>query len=145
MKISEIIFEADTIKNPLNKGVRQTLQKSGRTDGGAAAGKLHAMTGDPLGFGARQSGSALDQSNANVQKSMADMQLSASKPNINKKEMSTAISGAQGAINKMVSDKEGELARQGVNTKDYATNLALHTGRSMMVKQLGKAKKLLDK
>ena len=59
--------------------------------------------------------------------------------------MSTAISGAQGALNKMVSDKEGELQRQGVDTKDYAMNLALHQTRAATVGQLGKVKKLLDK
>ena len=97
MKISEILVEAtpqgtvsntrDKIISPLSKEARTNAKQMSRDIGGKAAGELHAMTGDPLGYGPRNKGTALDQSVAQATQAGANVGLSGSKDVIDKKEL----------------------------------------------------------
>ena len=115
MKISDILIEAtpqspvgttprDEIISPLSKEARTKLKQYSRDTGGQAAGDLHAMTGDPLGHGPRNKGTALAQSVAQTKQSAANVGLSGSKDVIDKKEFSDALSGMQQSTNKMTGD-----------------------------------------
>jgi hypothetical protein len=62
------------------------------------------MTGDPLGYGPRNKGTALDQSVSNTKQSAAEIGLAGSKKVIDKRELTTALDRFSGSTNSMTNN-----------------------------------------